>query len=117
MNKNKIRELARSVLGQWQWTPPAWVGRATSVAKSGANLVKTHPRRSAGIFGAVLLVSVGSWLGWRWYQSLPKPVEFSVSVAAPERTCIECDPPGKPNPAVLTFSGSVAPIELAGKGI
>lgn len=112
-----LKNLVRAVVGDVQWSPPAWVKRAGEVAARATDAVKAQPKRSAGILAAGLAVIVAGVFGWRWYQSLPKPVEYSVSVVAPERTCIECEPPGKPNAVVLNFSGSVAPLESAGKVI
>ena len=112
-----LRNLSRVAFGELRWSPPAWVRSAGDAARRFQALVRAQPRRSAAILAAALLVTLASVLGWRWYQSLPKPLEFSVTVAAPERTCIECDPPGKPNPVVLNFTGSVAPLEVSGKDI
>jgi alpha-2-macroglobulin len=112
-----LRNLSRVAFGELHWSPPAWVRSAGDAARRLRALVRARPRRSAGILAAALLVTLASVLGWHWYQSLPKPLEFSVTVAAPERTCIECDPPGKPNPVVLNFTGSVAPLEVSGKVI
>jgi uncharacterized protein YfaS (alpha-2-macroglobulin family) len=104
-------------LGELRWTPPLWVGRAAEGIGRGWQLSCRHPRHSLAIAASVVVVAVGGYVTWRWYQGLPKPVEYSVSVSNPDRTCIECDPPGRPNPAVFTFSGSVAPLQASGKSI
>lgn len=115
LRADRLKDLSRTVLGDVQWSPPAWPRRVAEAVLQFAGFVRAHPRHSAGVAGAVVAVVLASVLGWRWYESRPKPVEYSVSVSAPERTCIECDPPGSPNPAVLTFSGSVAPLESVDK--
>jgi uncharacterized protein YfaS (alpha-2-macroglobulin family) len=79
--------------------------------------VQRHPRRSGLVAAALIAAGLGAFAGWRWYQSLPKPVEYEATVTSPERTCIECTPPGKPNSAVVHFSGSVAPLRDSGKVI
>jgi len=112
-----VKGLLRVVLGDVRWSPPAWIHRSADKGRQLAGLVRANPRRSAWILLAALAVVLASVLGWRWYQAQPKPVEYTVSITAPERTCIECDPPGKPNALVLRFSGSVAPLEAAGKPI
>src|SRR5688572_5770028 len=109
-----LGKLLRAVVGDIRWSPPAWTHKARDAATRATQVVKANPRRSATYLASGLVVLLAATFGWRWYQSLPKPVEYSVSVTAPERTCIECEPPGGPNPAVLRFSGSVAPLELAG---
>jgi uncharacterized protein YfaS (alpha-2-macroglobulin family) len=79
--------------------------------------MRRYPQHSALAASLVALVVLGGYAGWRWYQSLPKPVEYEVTVTNPARTCIECDPPGKPNPVIVSFSGSVAPLSDSGKVI
>src|SRR6478752_9519445 len=115
MASGGLKDLLRRVVGDFRWAPPAWMQSAGDLGRQLTALIRADPRRSAGILAAVLLVVLASVLGWRWYQSLPKPVEYTVAVTPPDRTCIECDPPGKPNAVVLRFSGSVAPLELSGK--
>src|SRR6478609_6314496 len=115
MASGGLKDLLRRVVGDIRWAPPAWMQRSVDRGRQLTELIRADPRRSAGILAAALLVVLASVLGWRWYQSLPKPVEYTVAVTPPDRTCIECDPPGKPNGVVLRFSGSVAPLELSGK--
>ena len=52
-----------------------------------------------------------------WYSGLPKPTEITFTVDAPARTCFECDPPGKPHPLVVRFSGSAVALEHAGHAV
>src|SRR5262245_60884978 len=110
-----LRTFWQNVAGDLQWSPPAWLRWLRAVATRFSAVVEANPRRSAGYLASGLAVTAAAVLGWRWYESLPKPVEYSVAVTAPERTCIECDPPGKPNATVISFSGSVAPLDQAGK--
>jgi alpha-2-macroglobulin len=112
-----LKNFLHAVVGDLRWSPPSWARRVGDATTRFTAVVEANPRRSAGYLASCLAVLVAAVLGWRWYQSQPKPVEYSVSVTAPERTCIECNPPGKPHAAVLGFSGSVAPLELAGKVI
>jgi uncharacterized protein YfaS (alpha-2-macroglobulin family) len=109
--------LLNKLLGDLHWSPPGWVqGSARQVTRATA-AIRRQPRRSALIATAILAVGLGAFAGWRWVQSLPKPVEYEATVTAPERTCIECTPPGKPNAVVIQFSGSVAPLADTGKVI
>jgi len=104
-------------LGEFHWTAPAWTGRAAALTASAWASIRRHPRRSGLIAAAALGASIGMVVGWRWYESRPKPVEYDATVTSPERTCIECTPPGKPNAVVVHFSGSVAPLADSGKVI
>jgi hypothetical protein len=107
----------RYLIGDVHWKAPPWSAPLGAGARRVADVVRRHPRNSALLAAAAVLLTAGSIGAWHWYKSLPKPVEFDVAVTTPERTCIECDPPGKPNPVVWTFTGSVAPLEQAGKVI
>lgn len=103
--------------GDWHWSPPAWVRAlqrawATLLAK-----IRAEPRKSAITAAVIVALLGGSYALWQWYQHLPKPVEITFTMQAPERTCYECEPAGKPNALVVNFSGSVAKLEAAGKPI
>jgi uncharacterized protein YfaS (alpha-2-macroglobulin family) len=104
-------------LGEFRWTPPAWIRSSARWAERAGAFVQRDPRRSALIAAALLGLGLGAWAGWHWVQSLPKPVETAATVTGPDRTCIECTPPGKPNVVVVHFSGSVAPLSDSGKVI
>jgi uncharacterized protein YfaS (alpha-2-macroglobulin family) len=105
----------RAAFGEFRWTPPWWTRTTTALAARSWTTVTLNPRRSGLIGLAVLISAIGGYLGWRWYESLPKPVQYDVQITSPDRTCIECDPPGKPNAFVVHFSGSVAPLADVGK--
>jgi uncharacterized protein YfaS (alpha-2-macroglobulin family) len=105
----------QSSFGELRWTPPAWIRGIGRLFGRASASVRRHPRRSGLIAAALLVVGIGAIGGWGWYRSLPKPVEYEATVTDPERTCIECTPPGKPNPVVVHFSGSVAPLSDSGK--
>jgi uncharacterized protein YfaS (alpha-2-macroglobulin family) len=107
----------RAGLGEFRWAPPWWLRRSAELTGGGWSSVRRRPRRSALIAAAVLAVGLGTVAGWRWYRSLPQPVEYEATVTGPERTCIECAPPGKPNVVIVSFSGSVAPLSDSGKAI
>ena len=109
--------LLRAALGELRWRPPPWYAAARGALATGRQLLRRQPRRSALCAGAALLALGATCGGWRWYQRLPRPVEYEVAVSTPARRCIECEPPGRPNPLVLHFSGSVAPLKAAGQVI
>jgi len=112
-----LAKVLGATLGDLHWTPPAWVHTAADLIGLAFASVRRQPRRSAIIAAALVATGVGAFAGWRWYQSQPKPVQYAASVSNPERTCIECNPPGKPNAVTVQFSGSVAPLTDSGKVI
>jgi len=116
-----IAALFSAVFGSVDWYAPDWLRFLGQRVRAGCNALvassRARPARMAGIVGVVVALIAGSYGGWRWYQSLPKPQLVSFEVNAPGRTCYECDPVGAPNPLRVRFSESVAPIEVAGKPI
>ncbi|MGH8314214.1 MAG: MG2 domain-containing protein, partial [Steroidobacterales bacterium] len=111
----QLRGGLRTVFGHVQWERPAWVRSGLASAGALAATVRAYPRRSAQLAGAVVILLGGGYLAWRWYASLPKPVTIEFALEAPARTCYECEPPGKPNPLIVRFAASVAPLIAIGK--
>ena len=107
----------RYVIGDVSWSAPPWAAPVRGGIDRARAVIRRHPRNSALLTASAVLMTAGGLGAWNWYQSLPRPVEFEVAVKAPDRTCIECEPAGRPNPVVLAFSGSVAPLALSGKVI
>jgi uncharacterized protein YfaS (alpha-2-macroglobulin family) len=119
--RQRARLLLHSLFGEVHWQSPPWLNwlsvHLRDRARAALAYVRQNPRR-AGIAAALLLVITGAaYAGWRWYQGLPKPVETQFTVHAPEVTCYSCNPPGKPNPVLVRFSESAAPLQLTGKDI
>jgi alpha-2-macroglobulin len=109
--------LLRLLIGDITWNAPAWLHGVAAGIRSLFRLAKADPRRAGLVVLGVLLISAGGYGGWRWYQAQPKPVTVDVQVTAPARTCYECEPRKPPNPATLTFSTSVAPLDAIGKSV
>ena len=57
------------------------------------------------------------WCCWRWYENRPQPVEVAFTVTAPPVTCYACEPPGAPNPLIVRFDASTAPLERVGHAV
>lgn len=114
----RIRNGLRAVFGSASWRPPQWFATlATTAGRNTASLaaeIRGNPRRSALIGAGALAVLVAAVLGWRWYENRPRPVEIGYTVAPPAVTCYSCEPPGDPNPLVVRFASSAAPLERAG---
>ncbi len=107
----------RFIFGQFNWAPPSWLRAIGTLGARTKVQVGQHPGRSSLVLAIALGLAIVSYAGWRWYQAQPKPVEYDVKVDPIDRTCIECEPPGKPHAAVVHFSGSVAPLKDSGKVI
>ena len=89
--RQRARLLLLSLFGEVHWRSPPWLNWLAAHLRERARAtlayVRQNPRR-AGIAGSlVLLITCAAYAGWRWYQSLPKPVETQFTVQAPEVTC------------------------------
>lgn len=114
-----FKKILRAAFGELRWKAPPWLeacgARFSRVAHDVADYSRRRPRAASAIgLGIVALLAAAYW-GWRWYESRPKPVETRFTVSAPERTCYECEPPGKPNSLIVRFDASAAALAQVGK--
>lgn len=79
--------------------------------------MRANPRGTALAVAGIVVVVAAAAFGWRWYVNRPQPVLTEFAVNAPGLTCYACEPPGSPNPLVVTFSASTATLERAGHPI
>jgi uncharacterized protein YfaS (alpha-2-macroglobulin family) len=111
------RRAFRATVGDVRWQPPGWAAATGRALLGAAASARANPVRAGAIAGAAVAVVAGGWYGWHWYESRPKPVTVAFATEAPARTCYECDPPVVPNPLVLRFESSVAPLAAVGKPV
>lgn len=108
----------RAILGEVTWQPPHWL--AASAVWTGQRLTQLHtaargsPRRTAAMAGIGVAAFAAGFALWHWYSTRPQPIEVGFKVTAPAVTCYGCDPPGQPNPLVVQFDASAAPLQRAG---
>jgi alpha-2-macroglobulin len=110
----RLRRILRASFGEVSWTPPPWLAAAGAAVGRGAAGARANRRRALAIAAGVLALVAGGVLLWRWYEARPKPVLVAFEVAAPAVTCYGCDPPGSPNPLLVRFDASAAPLEGVG---
>ncbi|MEO9216032.1 MAG: MG2 domain-containing protein, partial [Rhodanobacter sp.] len=110
-----LGSILRPLVGNVSWSAPGWAP-ATGAA------IRRRPRHFAGGLLAALVLLVGGWFGWQWYQHRPRPIEperITFEVKAPAITEYAAQPNGTPkitiHPLEVAFSRSAAPIELVGK--
>ncbi|WP_051711147.1 alpha-2-macroglobulin family protein [Andreprevotia chitinilytica] len=107
--------LARQLFGEVNWQAPRWLQWSARKTCQGGRWLKANPKR--GAIGALIVAALatGGWFGWKWYQSLPKPLVSEYTVKAPEAT--PYDDNGKPiyQPLVIEFNESVAPLKQIGQ--
>lgn len=113
----RIRSGLRAIFGEFNWQPPRWVSASCNAARgAGARLnasARANPRGAALVVAGIAAVIVAGVFAWRWYVNRPQPVFTEFVVNAPGLTCYACEPPGAPNPLVVTFSASTATLERA----
>jgi len=110
-----IRGVARKTVGVITWQPPGWATTLGERFSEPARYARARPRRAAAMGLVLLSLVVGGIALWHAYQSRPQPAQVAFSVEAPALTCYACEPPGEPNPLIVRFESSVAPLEHAGK--
>lgn len=123
-----VRQWLPRLFGNLHWTPPAWVGmQRARIARipwlaalpqrlrRASDWMRRHPRQVlvATVSSVVLIIAVAG--GYLWYDSLPKPVEFSLAGTSPGATPLKEN--AKPEGVQIDFSGSAARLEQIGKPI
>ncbi len=111
--------LLSGIFGSVSWRAPAWFSGARAGLAAVEAKARRHPRESLGIAGGVLAMLLIGWLGYRWYQDRPRPpepVEIAFQVTPPAPTDYSEESLAV-NALRVTFDGSVAPIEKAGKEV
>lgn len=103
------------LFGIVQWQQPAWLCAVKRRLAAGFQYARKKPLVSLLMLSAVLLAGVAGGFGYQWWQSRPQPVRIDFAIQAPERRDIENNAP--PNPLVVTFSASVAPLALVDKDV
>ena len=118
-----IAPALRTLFGQFQWTPPAWLPRAAGTLRRwiSRGVAWLAARRAANPTGfwlttfAILAVMIGGYEGWQWYEHMPEPYYLQVSVIRPGPTPLELN--ATPDTLNLQFSGSAARLGAVGKKV
>jgi alpha-2-macroglobulin len=111
--------LLAQVFGAVSWHAPAWMLWFASRLRRLATGARAHPRRMAGMLGALVIAIAGCWFGYQWYRNLPRPVEepsATFTVQAPTLTDYTTTPI-EVHPLRIEFTRPVAPLALVGKPV
>src|SRR5262245_66447649 len=110
-----VRRLSATLFGRVAWEAPRWLGWCGRTIGLARTRLAARPRLTAGVGVAIVVLAAGGLWGYRWWQSRPRPVVVTLSANAPERTQIEQDK--KPNPLIVTFQRSAAPVANVGNAV
>ena len=113
--------VARALLGEIDWHAPPWAlwiaDRLKAQTRATLDRVRQKPRQAALLAFTTLTIISATYFTYRWYESLPRPVETGFTVTLPGITCYACEPAGKPDPLLLHFDASVAPLAMTDKDL
>ena len=103
------------LFGVFHWQPPKWLDAINNRLHRVFDGIAKKPFTSILVLLAILMVGASGWFTYHWWQSRPQPVTIDFSIQPPERADLEKNAP--PNPLVVSFAGSVAPLALVGKDV
>jgi len=123
-----IKRLFRFLLGELSWSPPKWLILVLLALTWPLRIVwrkywalrLNSPASFKKLTSVLAVLLVGAVAGGVYYRSLPEPHRLTYSLDLPAPTVLEVTaerPVPIPNPLVISFSGSAAPITLVGKVI
>lgn len=104
------------IFGRLNWQRPAWLAFVFAGFTTASGWIKRDPRRAAKyglIILALLIAGGGAWYG---YSLIPKPELVTLQASNPPRTQLENDD-AKPQPLIVRFSASAAPLDKVGKEV
>jgi uncharacterized protein YfaS (alpha-2-macroglobulin family) len=122
-----MKPILNKVFGEFNYKSPAWLLKIFSVLGASRlgvylaqhfSLRKTEPKKfykKTGLFAIpIIVLSVGSFYGWKWYEGRPQPrlVTFGIDkpgITSPEESEVD--------PLTIKFSQSVARLEDLNKVI
>ena len=105
--------MLRFFFGSVQYQAPAWLQWCSTQLTSLRATINQKPLKSLAVLAIITALGAGAWQGYKWYQARPQPVTVKITVKAPTRTILEENLP--PQPLLISFDHSVAPLELVGK--
>ncbi|MFA5984082.1 MAG: MG2 domain-containing protein [Methylococcaceae bacterium] len=104
-----------TLFGQWQWQQPNWLILLKGQLSKLWQTSKAKPLVSMAVVILFCGISTASWYAYQQWQNRPQPIRVDFVVTGPERTEIENNK--APNPLLVNFDASVAPLDLVGKTI
>lgn len=110
-----LRRIGRGLFGQLRWQPPPWLEAIGRGLSRGAGWLSANKPATAVLLFAVMLIGGLAYVGQRWQDKQPKPIEMSVRVDPPEAMRLEKS--AKPSTMRVLFGGSAAPIALVKKPV
>ena len=103
------------LFGRLSWSAPPWGRWLLARMRAAVLWSRENPRRLALLLLALIVLGSAGYFGLRWWKARPQPTTVSFKVAALEATDIANG--GLPNPLVVSFDASVAPLPDVGKEV
>lgn len=103
------------LFGEINWQAPLWLQKSARGIEKLLAWMRAKPRQAGVALLICAAVAAAAITGWRWYQSLPKPLYVSYLVTAPALTPYDEKDRPQPLPLIVTFNESAAPLKLIGK--
>jgi hypothetical protein len=114
--RRALAAVTQPVFGSWEWNAPPWLRWSGEQCRRAGTAMRARPR-ATGIGALILGAAIaGGYAGWVWWEAQPKPVLTTFTVKEPGPMRLD-EPDARPEPLVVEFAASVAPLKDVGKDV
>ena len=114
--RRSLAFILQPIFGSWSWEPPGWLQFLSNKFAAMGGWLRARPRVAALGLAVIAAIAAGSYAGWQWWEAQPKPVLVTYKITEPGPLRLEDTDP-KPEPLVIEFMASVAPLKDVGKEV
>jgi alpha-2-macroglobulin len=111
--------ILKPILGEVSWKTPPWLQWSSRKVEALGTQARAKPLVALVALLIAGGVAAGGYVGMKWWQARPKPVEVAVTIVNPSRTPVENDDENDrgPRSMFVRFAAPVAQLDAVGKEV
>jgi len=111
-----IQFILTSIFGRISWQVPAWLMPIKNLLAGARSVILKHKKTTAIATALLFLFTFGTYQGYLYYESLPKPLLIDAKITEPSPSYVSNDK-WIIDSLSIEFDTSVAPLTAVGKTI